>query len=120
PGLLARGRALVAENKTDQAVATLERAAHRNPLPEYQWALADALRAANRGDDAAKVESQLAAPGPANDPRPYSLFLATRGQQPETALRLAEEEMKVRRDLYTLDALAWAQAAKGNSAEAWK
>src|SRR5215813_2896837 len=82
--------------------------------------LADTLRAANRGDDAAKVESQLAATGQANDPRTYSLYLATRGQQPETALRLAEEELKVRRDLYTLDALAWAQAAKGEASEAWK
>ena len=120
PGLLARGRVLLAENKIDEAVTTLERAAHLDPLPEYQWALADALRAANRGDDAAKVESQLAATGQANDPRTYSLYLATRGQQPETALRLAEDELKVRRDLYTLDALAWAQAAKGETTEAWK
>jgi len=120
PALLARGRVLLAENRTDEAVATLERAAGFNPLPEYQWALADALRAANRNDDASKVESRLAATGPANDPRTYSLFLVTRGQQPDTALRLAEEELKARRDVYTLDALAWAQAAKGNSTEAWK
>ena len=120
PALLARGRILLAENKTQEAVNALERATHLNPLPEYQWTLADALRAADRGDDAAKVESQLAATGPSTDPRTYSLFLSTRGQQPETALRLAEEEMKVRRDLYTLDALAWAQAAKGEATEAWK
>jgi tetratricopeptide (TPR) repeat protein len=120
PALLARGRILLAENKPDEAVIALERAARLNPLPEYQWTLAEALRAADRGDAAAKVESQLAATGPANDPRTYSLFLATRGQQPETALRLAEEEIKVRRDLYTLDALAWAQAAKGETTEAWK
>src|SRR5262249_25879965 len=44
----------------------------------------------------------------------------TRGSQPETALRLVEEELKIRRDVYTLDALAWAQAARGNANEAWK
>jgi tetratricopeptide (TPR) repeat protein len=120
PALLASGRILLAENKTVEAVAALERAARFNPLPEYQWVLADALRAANRDDDAAKVEQQLVATGAANDPRSYSLFLATRGREPDVALRLAEEELKVRRDIYTLDALAWAQSAKGDAAEAWK
>jgi Flp pilus assembly protein TadD len=120
PALLARGRVLLAENKAGEAVATLERAARLNPLPEYQWTLADALRAANRDAEAVKVESQLAAAGSANDPRTYALFLATRGQQPDTALRLAQEELKVRSDIYTLDALAWAQSANGDAAEAWK
>lgn len=120
PALLARGRALLAESKTGEAIATLERAAQINPLPEYQWTLADALRSAKRDDEATKIESQLAATGSANDPRTFSLFLATRGQQPDAALRLAEEDLKNRRDIYTLDALAWAQAANGNAPEAWK
>ena len=85
-----------------------------------QWALADALSAANRDADATEVEQLLAATGPVNDPRSYSLFLATRGRDPDVALRLAEEELKIRRDVYTLDALAWAQSAKGDAAEAWK
>jgi Flp pilus assembly protein TadD len=120
PALLALGRVLLAENKIGDAVVSLERAAQLNPLPEYQWALADALSAANRDGDAANVEQRLASTGQANDPRTYSLFLATRGREPEVALRLAEEELKVRRDIYTLDALAWAQSAKGDAAEAWK
>jgi tetratricopeptide (TPR) repeat protein len=120
PALLALGRILLAENKTSEAVAALERAARLNPLPEYQWTLADALSAANRDDEAANVERRLAETGPSNDPRSYSLFLATRGREPDVALRLAEEELKVRRDIYTLDALAWAQSAKGAAAEAWK
>jgi tetratricopeptide (TPR) repeat protein len=120
PGLFALGRVLLAENKVGEAVNALERAAHLNPLPEYQWALADALRAANRDADAEEVERRLAATGAANDPRSYSLFLATRGRDPDIALRLAEEELKVRRDVYTLDALAWAQSAKGDAAEGWK
>jgi tetratricopeptide (TPR) repeat protein len=120
PALLARGRVLLAENRTNEAIVPLERAAQLNPLPEYQWALADALRAAGRSDQAAKVESQMAGAGPASDPRTFALFLATRGADPDTALRLAQEELKVRRDVYTLDALAWAQAAKGDTTEAWK
>jgi tetratricopeptide (TPR) repeat protein len=120
PALLARGRVLLAEDKPADAIAALERAAELNPLPEYLWTLADALLAAGRDAEAGKVESRLAATSPANDPRTYSLFLATRGRQPDTALRLAEEELKVRHDVYTLDALAWAQAANGESIEAWK
>src|SRR5215470_9763767 len=119
PGLFALGRVLLAEDKFGEAVGALERAAHLNPLPEYEWALADALRAANR-DAAEEVERRLAATGAANDPRSYSLFLATRGRDPDVALRLAEDELKVRRDVYTLDALAWAQSAKGDAAEGWK
>ncbi|MBO0857468.1 MAG: tetratricopeptide repeat protein [Chloracidobacterium sp.] len=120
PALLALGRILLAENKTDEAVPALERAERLNPLPEYQWALADALSAANRKEDAADVERRLAATGQANDPRSYSLFLSTRGREPDVALRLAEEELKVRRDIYTLDALAWAQSANGDATDAWK
>jgi tetratricopeptide (TPR) repeat protein len=120
PALFALGRILLAENNTVAAIDALERAARLNPLPEYQWALADALSGANRDEEAANVERRLAETGPANDPRSYSLFLATRGREPDAALRLAEEELKVRRDIYTLDALAWAQSAKGDSAEAWK
>jgi tetratricopeptide (TPR) repeat protein len=120
PGLFALGRVLLAENKVGEAVGALERAAHLNPLPEYQWALADALRADNRDPAAEEVERRLASTGAANDPRSYSLFLATRGRDPDVALRLAEEELKVRRDVYTLDALAWAQSAKGDAAESWK
>jgi tetratricopeptide (TPR) repeat protein len=120
PALFALGRVLLAENNTSAAIDALERAARLNPLPEYQWALADALSGANRDEEAASVERRLAETGPANDPRSYSLFLATRGREPDAALRLAEEELKVRRDIYTLDALAWAQSAKGDAAEAWK
>jgi len=120
PALLARGRILLAENKAAEAVAPLERATRLNPLPEYQWALADALRAAGRHDEAQAVESKLAAQGAGNDPRTFALYLNTRGEQADTALRLAEEEIKVRRDVFTLDALAWAQAANGQPDEAWK
>jgi tetratricopeptide (TPR) repeat protein len=120
PGLFALGRVLLAESKIGEAVGALERAAHLNPLPEYQWALADALRAENQDAAAEEVERRLAATGAANDPRSYSLFLSTRGRDPEVALRLAEEELKVRQDVYTLDALAWAQSAKGDAAEGWK
>jgi tetratricopeptide (TPR) repeat protein len=120
PALLARGRILLAQNKAAEAVGFLQKAASINRLPEYQWTLADALRSAGRADDAAAIETALAANGSVDDPRTYAVYLATRGERAETALRLAEEEIKARRDVYTLDALAWAQAAQGDAGQAWK
>jgi tetratricopeptide (TPR) repeat protein len=96
----------------------LRRAARNNPLPEYQWALAEALRDAGRADEARTVEAQLAQQGGATDPRTFALYLTSRGQQIETAIRLAEKELTVRSDVFTLDTLAWSLAAAGKIEEA--
>ncbi len=120
PALLARGRILLAEQRVDAALAPLQKAAGLNPLPETLWTLADALRAAGRNAEAEQVEARLAATGPANDPRTYALFLATRGSRPAEARQLAEEELKARRDVYTHDAHAWTQFAAGDAAGAWQ
>ena len=42
--LLAKGRILLAEKHRSEALTALTRAASLNPLPEYQWILADTLR----------------------------------------------------------------------------
>jgi len=118
PALLLQGRILLAEGKSAEAIDVLEAAAKRNPLPEYQWALVEALRQKGRSTEAREVESQLDRNGAANDPRTYSLYLATRGQSLSTALRLAEKEIEERSDVFTHDALAWALAASGKLQEA--
>jgi tetratricopeptide (TPR) repeat protein len=117
--LLLQGRMLLAGDKAAQAVAPIQCAAERNPLPEFQWALADTLRAADRADEAAKVEAVLKRTGAQNDPRTLSLFLATRGEQVEGAVELARREFRNRADILTHDALAWALAAAGRHDEAW-
>ena len=118
PALLLRGRMLLAGDKADEAVEFLQTAAKANPLPEYQWALAEGLRAAGREPEAAKVEARLQVSGAVNDPRTFSLFLATRGEDTATAVRLAEAEIRQREDIFTQDALAWALTADGRVAEA--
>ncbi len=118
PALLAQGRALMASGRTNDAVTALQAAATLNPLPEYQWWLADALRAADRGTEAQKIESDLKRRGAVSDPRTYALFLATRGEDAALAVRLAREELTQRGDVFTHDALAWALKAQGELAAA--
>jgi tetratricopeptide (TPR) repeat protein len=116
--LLARGRVLLATGKTADAVEPLRQAADSNPLPEYQWTLAEALRASGQNEQANRVEDQLVRAGAASDPRTFALFLATRRQMIEQAVGLCRQELEVRADVFTLDALAWALAAGGRNAEA--
>jgi tetratricopeptide (TPR) repeat protein len=116
--LLARGRVLLAEGNRGEALKALTQAASLTPLPEYQWTLADALRASGRREDAATVERELVARGRTSDPRTVALYLATRGEDASTALSLAEAELDVRADVFTLDAQAWALAANRRTAEA--
>ena len=115
--LLAKGRIQLAQHRERDAIATLERAAQLNPLPEYRWALADALRAAARESEAVAVEHQLVASG-AEDPRTLSLYLSTRREHHDKALTLARQELQKRGDVFTLDALAWALVSAGEVTEA--
>ena len=118
PALLLRGRILLAEGETAAAIEPLERSAQLNPFPEYQWTLAEALRAEGRTSEAFAVEKQLRQTGAAADPRTVALFLATRSQQTQTALRLAERELDERGDVFTHDALAWSLQAAGRIEDA--
>ena len=112
PALLVQSRLFMEMDKPEKAIDVLHRAGRQSPLPEYQWALADALRAVNRLEDARLVEERIRGLI-GEDPRTVSLFLATRGEETEIALGLAEEEMAARQDVFTLDALAWAYRANG-------
>jgi tetratricopeptide (TPR) repeat protein len=118
PAWLLRGRMLLAEGKTAEALPMLRRAAELVPLPEYEWTLAEALEANGEGAEAQRVEQELRRTGAAADPRTLALFLATRGEDRSLALRLAQEELENRHDVLTYDALAWAQASTGRLDEA--
>ena len=118
PALLARGRILLALHRPADAVVELQHAAKLNPLPEYQWALADALALTGDRDRAKEVEAQIVERGATEDPRAFSLFLATRGENVEQALRMAQQELTNRGDVFTHDALAFALAVAGRTTEA--
>jgi tetratricopeptide (TPR) repeat protein len=118
PARLALGRARLARGETEAALTELRRAAALNPLPEYRWWLADALRAAGRGDEAAAEEAAIGRRGAGDDPRTLALFLATRGTDATRAVALARAELRERGDVFTHDALAWALHAAGDTAGA--
>jgi tetratricopeptide (TPR) repeat protein len=118
PTLLLQGRILLGQSRFGEAVDALQNAVKLNPLPEYQWTLAEALRIAGKENEASEVEAQLCQRGASSDPRTLALYLATRHESPETALRLARAELDSRSDVFTHDALAWSLAAAGNVPEA--
>ena len=118
PALLLRGRVLLAQGKLSAAIEFLQQAAALNPLPEYQWILADALRQAGQAEAATQLEKKIISSGATNDPRTFSLFLATRRQRLQESLQLARDELETREDVFTMDALAWALRANGQTAEA--
>lgn len=113
--LLISGRVLLAQGKAAEAVACLNKAAATLPLPEVQWALADALQLAGQQSEAVSVLESLKQHGAMADPRSFALHLATRGVDLEQALDLAKAEIMTRRDVFSWDALAWAQHAAGAS-----
>ena len=119
PTLLLQGRNLLAQSRFGEAVHALQSAVNLNPLPEYQWTLAEALRIAGKENEASEVEAQLRQRGASSDPRTLALYLATRHESPGTALRLARAELDSRSDVFTHDALAWSLAAAGKVTEAW-
>jgi tetratricopeptide (TPR) repeat protein len=120
PTLLLKGKMLLAQSRFREAADALQDAAKLNPLPEYQWTLAEALRADGRENEASGIEAQLRKHGASSDPRTMALFFATRNESPATALQLARRELDSRSDVFTHDALAWSLAAAGNLAEAQK
>jgi len=118
PTLLLKGRILLAQNRFRESVDALQNAVKLNPLPDYLWTFAEALRADGRENEASGIEAQLRKHGASGDPRTMALFLATRHESPETALRLAQAELDSRSDVFSHDALAWSLAAAGHLAEA--
>jgi tetratricopeptide (TPR) repeat protein len=116
--LLMKGRTLLASHHPAGAVAPLRRAAELNPLPEYEWTLADALRSQGLAAEAAVVEHKLVERGATDDPRTLALFLATRRMEPARAVALTEQELRNRADVFTIDSHAWALAAGGRVEEA--
>ena len=104
----------------DQAIATIplpESLARRADLHTIRGAAGDAQAAA---DDLATVEAIAKLAGDAANvyDRTLVLYLADHGLDPARAVRMAESELAVRKDVYGYDAYAWALLTAGRVADA--
>jgi tetratricopeptide (TPR) repeat protein len=97
------GRIHLAKNEHEVAAKALRTAVKALPLPDVLWALEEA--------EGKEFPSDLLMA----DPRSASLYLASRGKERELALDLAKQETIRRRDVFTWDALAWAQLRAGQT-----
>jgi tetratricopeptide (TPR) repeat protein len=118
PALAGKGRAALARGDAKKAVELLAKAYEESPLVETAWALGDARAAAGDAEGAAKAYAEVEKRGRQSDHRSLALFFAVKNRNIDEAVRLAEGEKKVRGDVVTEDALAWAYYRAGRFKDA--
>ena len=116
---LLEGRLALARAESSAAVAAFEQAVSAEPIPLMQWALIEAYHVAGHPDRAAAVEQNLLTLGDHLDPRTVGLYLAHTGQRLIHARQLLEHEIHDRRDVETIDALAWVLHQHSERQQAW-
>ena len=119
--LAARARLASETGNWGQVVRDGEEALAAAFDPATLGLLADAYAALGDSASAARLETVmdvalLGAPGPFH--RAWSLHLLDRRRHVSEVLRRAEEELRVRRDVYGWDVYAWALHASGRDREA--
>jgi tetratricopeptide (TPR) repeat protein len=119
---LARTRA--AQGATAEAITLYQRAIDIVPQPEFLAALGDLYAVRGRTSDAqaqydlVRAIARLASVQAQVYNRQLVLFDANHSEQAAEALRLAERELSVRKDVYGWDAYAWALYANRRYAAA--
>jgi tetratricopeptide (TPR) repeat protein len=125
--LSGRARIAASDGRIDAAIADLDQSLAMVPLPEDLARRADLLEVRGApgdwrraADDRATILAigRLSGEAAGVYDRTLSLYLATTGIDPAEAVRLAKDEIEVRRDAYGYDALGWALLADGRVAEA--
>jgi hypothetical protein len=112
--LLLKGKMLLAQNRFREAVDALQNGCEAEI--RFQNISGRSLRrcvAAGRENEASEDEAKLRERGASRRSANVALYLATRHESPETALRLARAELDSASDVFTHDALAWSLAAAG-------
>jgi tetratricopeptide (TPR) repeat protein len=113
PAFAGLGRVAAAQAKFTEAIEQYKRAQAAVPFPEYAAALADLYERIGQPEEARKqrdlidVVDKVARAGNEKTNRNLALVYADQGRNLARALELAQEELKVRGDVYTYDALAW-------------
>jgi len=118
PALKQQAAIWLHQGQLERALAPLRAGAAQLPHPDVLWMLLDTLDALGRKPEADDVRAQLLATGASEDGRTFALYLATRGEQLARAEQLVQAELAERKDVYSYEALAWVQSAKGEHAAA--
>lgn len=106
-----RGRLLLALSgpaACGEAVSDLAAAVKAQPTAAHLSSYASTLAACGRKEEAERAQAELLRDGPREDPRTTALYLASHGIELQQALRLAQEELAKRPDIFSYDAVAWA------------
>lgn len=113
-------RALDAVGKRDEAFALLRDLVTKTPTPDLYARLGDMLTQMGRHVEAERDYALAEAAWRTDFPEPKNLakFLAERGAKLDEAVSIAEEAARVRHDIFTQDALAWAYFKAGRIDEA--
>jgi tetratricopeptide (TPR) repeat protein len=120
----ALGQVQTQQGKIREAIASYRRAQASTPLPDYAGALYDLYLAdgnqaeANKQMELVDVIDKLGQASREKLNRNVAMVYANHDRRLDRALELAEAEMKVRRDVYTYDAFAWALYKNGRYADA--
>jgi tetratricopeptide (TPR) repeat protein len=124
PSLTGLARVRAGEGKFAEAIELYETSIEIVPLPVALAELGDVLAATGRMAEASlqydtvAVIATLARLNVTVYSRELAMFYADHDLRPDEALRLAQAEIVVRRDVYGYDALAWALYRNGRYAEA--
>ncbi len=109
----ALGRLRAAEGNFSQAAEFYQKAMAVIPSPQYAGALGDLYREMGREEEAQKQDAlveQIARLDRINQAlsnRDLALFYADHDRNLDEALRLAEKELEIRKDIYTYDIVGW-------------
>ena len=123
-GNLAKVR--IQQKRYPEAVELLQRRYQAAPHAENLYDLAEALQLAGRTDEAKKTfaefeqKSLLETNRADNSNHELIFYYADHANEPAKALEVARREIARRRDVFTLDAYAWALYVNGQYAEAHK
>jgi tetratricopeptide (TPR) repeat protein len=120
----ALGEVRIQQTRYEEAVVLFRQRYRFTSRTEHLFDLARALRLAGHEGEAKKAfaefetKSLLASSHQDNSNRELIFYYADCVNQPAKALQVAEQEYSWRKDVYTLDAFAWALHANGQEVEA--
>lgn len=122
--LAGSGYVLAARGKFNDAIDAFRQAQNRAPFPEYTSGLAKLYRRIGKNELAERQVAMLEVAAKLDEAsgeianRNLALAFADLDGQGQRALKIAQAELKIRQDVYSWDAFAWALFKSGDTQQA--